>query len=348
MKQLFTALLAGLLLVGCGTSTTTEAPVAVDSQSTEELTEKIEETVKEASENVSIEELVANSGFKADGLTILSPSGAPALSLIPAVLAGANVNFVDGADPLQAALVNPSPEYDVIIAPSNLGLKLAEAGKTSYRMKGVATWGNLYIVAAKGTSNDASTWTNVASFGEQSVTGKVFADVYGDALNMDEVTWYNSTAETSAALLAGEADVAMLAEPNATATIAKAKENGKELEIIDDVQMRFAGTSGIGFPQAAIFVSEAAYAEKKDQIDSMFNLMSDFSMQVHALDADAIAALIEACGGAEKFGVPSAQVVGKVWDRLNINVVDAREHMDELQKFAPLFDIQDVEAALLK
>ena len=128
----------------------------------------------------------------------------------------------------------------------------------------------------------------------------------------------------------------------------QAKENGKELEIIDDVQMRFAGTSGIGFPQAAIFVSEAAYSEKKDQIDSMFNLMSDFSMQVHALDADAIAALIEACGGAEKFGVPSAQVVGKVWDRLNINVVDAREHMDELQKFAPLFDIQDVEAALLK
>ena len=227
MKKLITGLLAGLLLVGCGTATSTQAP--------EVTQENVEEVVQQIDDQT--QDLLAQAQAQAEAfdIKILSPNGAPALAVLPAAVGG-KVDFVDGADALQAAFVNPDGDYDLIVAPSNLGLKLASAGKTAYKMLGVVTWGNLYIVAKTGTDKDPSTWEKVAAFGEQSVTGIVFNTVYGNKIDSSKITWYNSTAEASAALIAGDADVAMLAEPNATATIAKAKENGLELEIIDDVQ----------------------------------------------------------------------------------------------------------------
>ena len=334
MKKLITGLLAGLLLVGCGTATSTQAP--------EVTQENVEEVVQQIDDQT--QDLLAQAQAQAEAfdIKILSPNGAPALAVLPAAVGG-KVDFVDGADALQAAFVNPDGDYDLIVAPSNLGLKLASAGKTAYKMLGVVTWGNLYIVAKAGTDKDPSTWENVATFGEQSVTGIVFNTVYGDKIDSSKITWYNSTAEASAALIAGEADVAMLAEPNATATIAKAKENGLELEIIDDVQSAYGEG---GFPQAALFVKEDSYANKKETIDAVFTMMNAFSSLETPLTADQLQGMIDAAGGAEAMGVPAAQMIEKVWPRLNINVVKASEHKADLEKFAGLFGIEDISAAL--
>ena len=345
MKKLLSILLAGLMLAGCGQATDSGTAEEVAKEA-EEIKEQVEESVSKEGLNAFFETLQENAGVTSQ-FKILTPSGAPALSMIPVML-GADVTVVDGADPLQAALVNPTPEYDMIVAPSNLGMKLASAGKTPYKMLGILTWGNLYIVGEKGTANDASTWENVASFGQESVTGKVFASVYGEDLNLDDVTWYNSTAEAAAALIAGDAKVAMLAEPNATATIAKAKENGVDLEIIDDVQARYAGATGLGFPQAALFVNEEVYNEKKVEIDGMFKLLTMFSTDIHNLSAEEIGQLVDLAGGAEKFGVPNSKIVGQVWDRLNINVVRASDYEDRLQDFGKLFGIEDVSSTILK
>ena len=334
MKKLITGLLAGLLLVGCGTATSTQAP--------EVTQENVEEVVQQIDDQT--QDLLAQAQAQAEAfdIKILSPNGAPALAVLPAAVGG-KVDFVDGADALQAAFVNPDGDYDLIVAPSNLGLKLASAGKTAYKMLGVVTWGNLYIVAKAGTDKDPSTWENVAAFGEQSVTGIVFNTVYGDKIDSSKITWYNSTAEASAALIEGKADVAMLAEPNATATIAKAKENGLELEIIDDVQSAYGEG---GFPQAALFVKEDSYANKKETIDAVFTMMNAFSSLETPLSADQLQGMIDAAGGAEAMGVPAAQMIEKVWPRLNINVVKASEHKADLEKFAGLFGIEDISAAL--
>ena len=344
MKKVLSMLLAGLMLAGCGTAVSGGTPEVT------EVPEEVKEAVQEAVEQAgpALEEIKnqATEYVKKMDLKVLSPSGAPALSLIPAAIGGCQIDFVDGADPLQAALVNPDQEYDIIIAPSNLGLKLAESGKSAYKMLGIVTWGNLYIVGKEGTQEDPSTWTNVAAFGEQSVTGKVFTEAFGNALKMDEVTWYNSTAEASAALIAGNADVAMLAEPNATAAIAKAKENGVDLAIIGDVQKKYA--DGKGFPQAALFVKEETYNSNKEGVDGLFAVLGMFSAAAGEMDEETITSAIESAGGAEKLGLPNAQVVAKVWKRLNINVVPASEHVEELKKFGELFGIKDVESALIK
>ena len=343
MKRLLSVLLAGLMLAGCSTATSEAIPEVTEAP--EEIAEQVQQTIEENKPAITEALAQASEASAIKDLKILSPSGAPALSLIPAAFAGCSIDFVDGSDPLQAALVNPTPEYDIIVAPSNLGMKLAAAGKSPYKLLGIVTWGNLYIVGPSDAQADPSTWTNVASFGEQSVTGKVFTEVYGDALKMDEVTWYNSTAEASAALISGAADVAMLAEPNATASIAKAKENGVDLSIIDDVQAKYG--EGNGFPQAAIFVREDAYAEKKDSIDSLFTVMSIFSKAANEADPELIAEAINNAGGAEQYGVPNAEIVGKVWKRLNVNVVPAKDYVEELKTFGTMFDINDVESVIL-
>ena len=348
MKKFFSVFLAGLMLMGCSTATSNGAPQATADAagSAQPEVEITQEQVDEAAELVL---KVVESAKALDGsdLKILSPSGAPALSLIPAEIGGLSTEFVDGADPLQAAMVNPSPEYDVIIAPSNLGMKLAEAGKSSYKMLAAVTWGNLYMVGGKDAGNEPAKWEKVAAFGEQSVTGLVFRSVYGEQINMDNVTWYSSTAEASAALLAGEADVAMLAEPNATAAIGKGKENGKEFAILDDLQARYSNSENGGFPQAAMFVKEASYADKKDQIEALYNLMKMFSDTMASLPADAIVSVIDSAGGAQKYGIPSSEVAGKVWSRLHINPAKASEHKEELSRFGELFSITDIDSCLI-
>ncbi len=260
--------------------------------------------------------------------------GAPSLALIPIVKEGLNtVDIVDGADPLQAAFVNPDPQYDVIIAPSNLGVKLAAAGKTTYKMVATVIWGNLYIAADSADAlNDPN--TKLAVFGEQAVPGLVFKALFPEPAC--EVTWYSSVSDAQAALLSGKANAALLAEPALTATMAKAKEAGKELVVAADLQEMWGGN---GYPMAAMFVNSTDYEEKIDMYADLIIKMSDYCIDGSTVQAD-----LEEIG-AEKFGVPSAAVIAKAWDRLNVNIVTSDDCKEAVAEFLKIFGVEDVSAA---
>ena len=113
MKKILVCLLS-LLLVACTSNSNVESNVETPSTT--------EETVE-----VNSLKVLAPKGATAVGVSILSYEGFH------------DVTYVDGADVLQASLVNPEPEYDVIIAPSNLGIKLAAAGKSQYKIADVLT-----------------------------------------------------------------------------------------------------------------------------------------------------------------------------------------------------------------
>lgn len=276
---------------------------------------------------------------EAENLKILSPSGAPSLSLLPILKGGKNtVEIVEGSDPLQAAFVNPDPQYDVIIAPSNLGVKLASAGKTGYKMLAVVTWGNLYIIGS--SEEDLSEGHTVAAFGEQAVPGLVFKHTYSD-IKADVSFAYQTGQETMAALLSGNADAALIAEPAATAAIAKGKEQGKELKVISDVQKEWGDT---GFPMAALFVNSAVYEEKKAMFTDLVNQMKTYAEGVNADDPSALVADINELG-ADTFGVPSAEIIGKCYKRMNINVTGASECADAVAEFVKLFGVESTEGA---
>ena len=276
-----------------------------------------------------------------EGLKILSPTGAPALSLIPVIKEGKNtVETVEGSDPLQAAFVNPSAEYDVILAPTNLGVKLASAGKTNYRLAAVVTWGNLYIIGS--SEDDLGEGHTLAAFGEAAVPGLVFKKVY-DNIGADVQFDYATGQETMAALLSGKADCALIAEPAATAAIAKGKEAGKELKVISDVQKEWGEG---GFPMAAIFINSETYEQNKAMITGLIEKMQEYTSAVSTDDPTSLIADINECG-IETFGVPSAEIIGKCWDRMNINVKNVSECLEDVSSFLELFGVSDIQAALI-
>ena len=320
MKKITTALLSLFLLAGCS------GQKPADSSSTavpEETPETTAETVTE---------------YDFSELKVIAPMGAPALSLLPLMKESSNVTTVNGPENLQAALVAPEHEYDVIVAPTNLGVKLANAGKSEYRMLAVVTWGNLYIVAED--DDVLNREGKLALFGEQAVGGLVFNSLYDSVV--PEVTWYASVSDAQAALLSGEADSALLAEPAATATIAKLKEQGKEYKIAVDLQKEW----GDGYPQAALYVLASAYEENSDMYDALVEKLYDYEDSVNPNDTSALVADIESVG-AENLGVPNAQIAGKVWNRMGVRIVRASGCVEELEKFLTLFDIQGVADAVL-
>ncbi len=290
----------------------------------------------------------ANSDDKTS-LKILSPSGAPALALVDlfSMPEMYTIDVVDGADVLQAAFVQPEGEYDVSVAPTNLGVKLAQAGKTEYRLAGVVTWGNLYVLAE---NENVLKNENIvfAAFGEQAVPGLVFNHVK-DQLSLNEITYYNSVTEAQAALLSGNADAALIAEPAATATIAKAKEKNMNFNIIADVQALWKNTTGsLGYPQASIFVKTTE--QNEIQIDSLLDQISS-SIEKYLSDAensqfDSIVQSID-LAGTETLGVPNAQVCAKSYSRLGLRYRPAVECEKELKDFLNLFGIEYVPESVL-
>lgn len=256
---------------------------------------------------------------------ILVPTGAPALGMLFGTVDNpdAELEYTEGTDLITAELAKKDGEYDVIVAPVNLGLKSYTASET-YKCAGVLTWGNLYMVGhddADLSDPDKS----VALFGESAIPGMVYKAVEQPAVQAKTESWYPSVAEASQALLSGQADAAMLAEPAASAALAK----DDSLKILADLQQVWydeKGTDQKGYPQAAVFV--------KDTVSDSFLEDLQESLAGVAPDEDAEEMVQEIDNaGAEKIGVPNPQIAVKSWERQNIRYVPASQAKNDIETF---------------
>lgn len=275
-------------------------------------------------------------------LNVLSPKGAPAISTIPYRLQHEeNVEYVAGPDLLQAAFINPEPQYDVIIAPTNLGCKLASIDKTSYKLIGVVTWGNLYLVGSDVVDLNDETKT-LAAFGEQAVPSKVLETRLPD-LNLN-IDYYPSVSEAQAALLTNKADVALLAEPLATATIAKGKTLDLELSILQDLQNIDGMNSS--YPQAGIFVNTEKYDENSQAYQEFVQEISDYLTNV-ASDTSILTKDIDEIN-PETLGLPSSELIAKTYSRLGLRYESSIDAKDALNEFLQLFAIENIEKTIIE
>ena len=231
-----------------------------------------------------------------------------------------------------AELSKKDGEYDVIVAPVNVGAKVYGQAE-AYQLAAVITWGNLYVVGSEDKA-----WENpdntMALFGENAVPGLVYNDVLADQVKA-QTTWYNAVSDAQQALLAGKADVALLAQPAAAATIAKAKENGKELKVIGNLQEMWKvkmGNDTTGYPQAGIFV-------KKDSDKNIDALLSGIQTFDEDASEETIVEAVEAAG-AENLGLPNAQIAAKTWDAQNIRYVTGPNAKEQVEQFLQLFAIE--------
>ena len=215
-----------------------------------------------------------SSSKSADTMKVLTPNGATALSLVGVyeeITKNGEVKIVEGSELISSELVKKDSEFDAIIAPINLGCQLIAKGQTDYRLAGVLTWGNLYLVQNEDVTNN-----ELAAFGEKAVPGKIFNLVKesSDIMKNSKVTYYNAVSDVQAQVLAGKCQYALMAEPAATATIGKAKQNGTTLKIVASLQELYQKQSGsieAGYPQAAIFV------KNKDDVKDLLSKIEAFT-----------------------------------------------------------------------
>ncbi len=273
-----------------------------------------------------------------NSLSILSPKGAPAVALTPLVENGVDkIDFVDGADLLSAELVKG--EYDAIVAPVNLGAMLYSKGNEAYKLYGVLTWGNLYIVGTLVQASDQP-W-KLAAFGDKAVPGIIYNKLFGNSSEYS-ADFFNSVSDVQAQLLSGQYTVGLLAEPLVTATLAKAESSNVALQVYDDVQAIWKEQTGFdNYPQAALFVKADLSDEALAQVAARFESMQTF---ISNADADA-STVIEPINtvGADVLGVPSGELVSQAWEGLNIEVKSAADSKDAVEAFLELFKLNGLD-----
>lgn len=256
---------------------------------------------------------------------ILSPTGAPALALIDLYgKDGIEIETVEGADVLSAELAKTDGEYDIVVAPTNVGAKIYTQAK-AYNLEAVLTWGNLFVVGEAGADLAS---VSLAGFGQDAVPGLVFSSVYDvDSMN---ITWYASVQEASQALLTGKNEAALLAQPVAAATIAKAKEQGKELGVLSDVQSMWQ--DGNGYPQASLFV-------KAGNKEKVANVLTELEDSLSNVDETTLESRIEEVG-VETLGLPSAKLAASTWKQQNIRYEKAVDAKDSIVSFLNVFNME--------
>ena len=269
-------------------------------------------------------------------LTVLSPKGAPSLGLLnyfKETSGESVITTVDGTDALAAAFTSPTSEYDMIVAPINLGSTLIKKGVTDYRLAAVITWGNLYIVSSEDVTLDSL--TTLSSFGQNAVPNKVLDSV----LNHDvEITYFNAVSDVAAQLLSSKATVGLVAEPVASNVMMK----NSEMKIVVDMQQEWAKATGLdNYPQAAIFVHKDVYNEKKDSFEAIFEvLQKEVDKATLKADMDVIT--------QEVLGVASAVMSEETFDRMNVEFVYANECKEQISAFLKLFGIEDISGFIVE
>ncbi len=275
---------------------------------------------------------------EAKALSVLAPKGAPGLSILgyADTYGDEKITLVDGTDVISAALLNPQPEYDVIIAPINLGALTITKG-SDYRLLGVITWGNLYLV---GNTKLVDSELPLAMFGEGAVPQKVVENAIDLSTLNKDIQYFNSVADVQVALLTEKAAYGLLAEPLLTATLAKATQSDIDLEVIYDIQAEYnIKNNTTGYPQAAVFVLNSVYQDTKTAVD-------DLVAHLSAFNADTVANLLS--GQEETYGVPPLAIITQAFDNMNIEYHSATDVINEITVFLKLFNIDNIDELLVK
>lgn len=276
-----------------------------------------------------------------DSLSILSPKGAPAISLVPLIQENKDsIEFVDGTDVLSAELIKG--EKDMIIAPVNLGAALSKKDSNPYRLYGIVTWGNLYLVS----NSDISFVENepLALFGEQAVPGLVFNSIKDSLDQVFVSTAFNSVTDVQGQLLSKTFNVGLMAEPLVTATIAKAKtlETPLNLSVYKDIQALWQEKTGFeNYPQAAIYIKADISADKLKQVEARLELMMAYNIELNNNSSKLETDITEDLSAT--LGVPASKILVQAWDRMNVNVVKADENKEAIEAFLELFKLNGLE-----
>ena len=197
-----------------------------------------------------------------EGLTLSAPLGAPSIAVATMAEKDPENFSLIAADTIAAEFARK--EADFIIAPVNAGAKLFKAGKSTYRLAAMITWGNLVFASQRdGFTLEDMNGATVTLFGEETINASVALFVM-DQLGIvpAEISYLADASQTQQLLLTDPDAIVMTAEPAVTAAQMKKPEITSYL--LTDELKKISGYEG--FAQAGLFVREETISDHGDEV----------------------------------------------------------------------------------
>lgn len=263
--------------------------------------------------------------------SIVSPSGAPSLSLLPILNNDQyKIDIVDGADVLQAEFVTANS--DIIIAPINLGTKLSE-NTGNYYLYSVATTSNLYLISNK------TQIKTIAAFQEEAVPGKVlkYLTEYFDDVDIE---YFTSVNEAVAAYSNGQYDSVIAAYPVVNKLLKN--EKNKVINLLD----LYKEKSGYdNYPQAAIFVSKDYFENHNGLLLETYDLIYETNKRFKESNEE-YKNFLES-NNIDILGFADISLISNSYNELGLNIIKINDYLNETKQFLDLFNIELSDSILI-
>ena len=267
----------------------------------------------------------AAEGADISGLKVTTPGGAPALALAAMAVENPGQYTTIAADTIAAAFAGK--EADFIIAPLNAGAKLYKAGKSTYKLAAVVSWGNLFFAAQKEQITEDDLKGSITLFGENTINASVVLYALKEnGIEPAEVTYLAGAVDTQSLLLSDENAIVVTAEPALTA----ARMKNEKITGISVNELLKQANGMDGYTQAALFV-KAETAENNPEAVAEFLKQAEEACGKCTTDVTAVA---EAAAALEI--LPNAKVAEKAIPGCAIRFVSAKDAKEQVEKTAQI------------
>jgi len=257
-----------------------------------------------------------------------APAGAPALVLASLMAEGSEENFqLLAADTIATAFASDSG-FDFVIAPVNAGAKLFKAGKSTYRLAAVVTWGNLYIASQKENfSLQDINGGKITLFGENTINASVVLYSLEKAGIVPAEVEYLAGAQDTQKLLGDDPEAVVVTAEPALTGVKMQKDNITSFSV-QDLLKDAAGMEG--YTQAGLFVRAETAAEHPEETKAWLEAVKASADKAET-DLQGMAA------AAEKAGImPKAKVAELAIPGCSIRFVAAAEAREALEQTAAI------------
>ena len=302
---ILTALTLGAAcLAGCGNTPAEnqkEQEMAAQEETAEE--KEAENSENEAAEEEAVSEETAETDIS--DMTLAAPTGAPALAVAALAVENPDQFTFVNAETITAEFSNKSSDF--IIAPLNAGAKLYKAGKSTYKLGAVISWGNLFFASQKENfSLDDINGGDITLFGENTINASIaLYALSAKGIEPANVSYLASAADTQSLLLSDPEAIVMTAEPALTA--ARMKNEAIASYAVNDLFKETAGMDG--YAQAALFIKAETIESQPEKVDAFLAQVSEAAGKCES-DIDTVAAAAEALEILPNAKVAAAAIPG--------------------------------------
>lgn len=252
---------------------------------------------------------------------VSSPAGSPGLALATlAVQNPENYTYL-AAETITAEFTNETADF--VIAPLNAGAKLYKAGKSTYKLAAVVSWGNLFIASQREnfTLEDIAT-AGITLFAENTINASISRFVLeANGITPASIDYLAGAANTQSLLLSDPEAIVVTAEPALTA----ARIKNEKITSYSINELYKAATGYEGFTQAGLFVRAETAENHPEVVESYLKLAEESCLKC----VEDVAAVAEAAVALEL--LPNQKVAMTAIPNCTIRFMRAQEAREQVE-----------------